>query len=42
MENINRGENYKFSVGFPRLPHIMSSSLSLAALVYYEKYDHAI
>ena len=30
-------ENYKFSVGFPRLPHIVPSSLSPAASVYYEK-----
>ena len=35
--NKCRGNNYKFSVWFPRLPHIVSSSLSPAASVYYEK-----
>ena len=35
--NIHRGKNYKFSIGFPRLPHKVSSSLSPATSIYYEK-----
>ena len=34
-------ENYKFSVGYPRLMHTVSSSSSLATSIYLRKSDHA-
>ena len=33
---INKGENYKFSGGHPRLLHTMSSPSSPVALIYYK------
>ena len=42
MENKHRSENLKFSVGFSKLSHIVTSLLSPAASVYFEKNEHVL